>query len=86
MTTLEDLRRAIELIPARTGPKDLRAWEDYFCRTSKAWRAAFEWYSGLIERHGKLSDESSHLTDWIAIDREEDEGMAIIERLKCKSR
>jgi hypothetical protein len=44
-----------------------------------AWRAAFEWHVGLLKRHADLSDQlGAHLTDWIAIDREEEEGLALI--------
>lgn len=43
-----------------------------------AWRAAFEWHVGLIKRHEERSEELAHLTDFIAIDREEEEGMALI--------
>jgi hypothetical protein len=44
-----------------------------------AWRTAYEWHVQLIERHAALSEEiNAHLTDWIAIDREEEEGKALI--------
>lgn len=51
---------------------------------AQAWKAAFEWHVGLIKRHAALSEEvGAHITDWIAIDREEEEGMALIrEQLK----
>lgn len=84
MTTLDDLKRAIEAIPnpESTNPG---AWYAVSLRSrAEAWRLAFEWHVCLIKRHAALSEEvGAHLTDWIAIDREEEEGMALVrEKLK----
>jgi hypothetical protein len=83
MTTLEDLKQAISSVTAArkryTEGESIQTnlWATVAERN--AWRTAFEWHVSLIKRHAALSEEvGAHLTDWIAIDREEEEGMALI--------
>lgn len=75
-----DLKLAIASIPPQPKPHaHLRDWVTFIDAREKAWRSAFMWHVGLIERHAALSDEvGAHITDFIAIDREEEEGMALI--------
>lgn len=85
--SLDDLKRAIETIPANprfAGEATFHNLLPYEIARADAWRAAFEWHVGLIERHAALVESMSALPDeCIAIDREEEEGMTLIrEKLK----
>lgn len=78
--TLDALKKAIEAVaprPPKHSPSDY--WINYHENMSEAWRTAFEWHLGLIKRHAALSEKvGAHLYDWIAIDREEEDGIALI--------
>lgn len=77
MTTLDDLKRAISYATTDVDDFDSDAARER--ARGEAWRTAFEWHVQLIERHAALSETvGAHLTDWIAIDREEEEGKALI--------
>lgn len=82
-TSLADLKLAIERVPANprfaVGDVEFDDLYRYEFQRAEAWRTAFEWHVRLIERHAALSDKvGAHITDWIAIDREEDEGKALL--------
>lgn len=79
--TLDALKRAIEKVerykraPLNEALHNAVGW----CAAERdTWRTAFEWHVGLIKRHAGISEELAHLTEWVAIDREEEEGMALI--------
>lgn len=75
--SLGDLKRAIAAVPPLSP-----SVKTYVYQTARAeaWRVAFQWHVRLVERHAALSDRvDAHLTDWIAIDREEEEGIALVQ-------
>lgn len=77
--TLDDLKRAIDSFQTELNHPRGDEGHDLQLSRAKAWRAAFKWHVCLIKRHADLSEAiDTHLTDWIAIDREEEEGMALI--------
>ena len=76
--TLSHLKRAISSFQTELSDGRGDGGYDLQLSRAKAWRAAFEWHVGLIQRNAGLSEELAHLTEWVAIDREEEEGMALI--------
>jgi hypothetical protein len=96
MTTLGDLKRAIDEVPdapllgvlmTKVNRDDLNSFvalrNEYHKRLASAWRTAFEWRTNLSMRHAALLQSEGHITSFIALDREEEEGMTLIrEKLK----
>lgn len=86
--TLDDLKMAIAKVDAyKSLPFDgrLNNAVGWASAERDAWRTAFSWHRDLIDRHGFLSqtEPCPGLAEWAAIDREEQEGLALIrERLK----
>lgn len=78
--SLDDLKRAISIVPAEPSKSDSDLlFAHYHCVRADAWRTAFKWHRRLIEGHAALSDTvGATLADWIAFDREEEEGLALI--------
>lgn len=86
MTTLADLQKAIARVEVYERAPLHEALEHgvgWAAAERDAWRTAFEWHVSLIQRHGALAEEmNTHLADYIAIDREEEDGMRLIEKLR----
>jgi hypothetical protein len=79
--TLDGLKRAIaeyQKAKAAYASNCSLGWDIADARAD-AWLTAFEWHRQLISRHATLSETvGAHITDFIALDREEEEGMALI--------
>lgn len=87
MTTLDDLKRAIDrVVEYRKEPLmvQLACSIGFTAAERDAWRSAFKWHAWLLERNSAILETvNAHITDHIALDREEEEGMALIrEKLK----
>lgn len=86
---MSDLKRAIadirqEPSPELSGCDWCSAWTVHHSTRAAAWQVAFGWRLGLFRRYAVLNQAANpHLTDFIALDREHDEGMRLIrERLQ----
>jgi hypothetical protein len=82
MTTLDDLKRAIDSFQAELNhPRGDNRYDLQLSR-AKAWRTAFEWRVGFTERW-RSEDVLVRERDLDAWEAEEEEGMRLIrERLK----